>query len=254
MVVKSNKYLQRFKGLFQFDTFSLMEEVAKHFLCMARQCWQLPEYFFIEYHPSQLSTGEGMRPVQHNTFRMYLIILAKLPLVTPSSSSGTGSWRVPRQTATYVFNTSWIHIFYCFYVDSYRLYNPLWQWHDDEILYSAKAQRATESGPRRGPSALVTPEDGSETMVAQSGALSSSHLLFEYLSVFLLSQPLGPQLFSVLFHSVTVSSHFDPTISEAAFSHLPMCEVPVYQPLSACQVILHILGRGTLTICKKNVW
>ena len=33
----------------------------------------------------------------------YLIMLAKLPLVTPSSSSGTGSWRVPRQTATYVF-------------------------------------------------------------------------------------------------------------------------------------------------------
>ena len=70
----------------------------------------------------------------------HLIILAKLPLVTPSSSSGTGSWRVPRQTATYVYNASWIHIFYCFYVDSYRLYNPLRQWHD-VILFSAKAEK-----------------------------------------------------------------------------------------------------------------
>ena len=225
MVVKSNKYLQRFKGLFQFDTFSLMEEVAKHFLCMARQCWQLPEYFFIEYHPSQLSTGEGMRPVQHNTFRMYLIILAKLPLVTPSSSSGTGSWRVPRQTATYVFNTSWIHIFYCFYVDSYRLYNPLRQWHD-EILYSATVQWTTEGGPRRGPNVLVTPEDGSRTMVAQSGALSNSHLLFKFHSAFL-PTPIPAPLSQSPIPSHCLISFFYPTISGPACSHLSRCEVPV---------------------------
>ena len=38
----------------------------------------------------------------HTVIITDLIILARLPLVTPSSSSGTGSWRVPRQTATYL--------------------------------------------------------------------------------------------------------------------------------------------------------
>ena len=39
---------------------------------------------------------------------------------------------------------------------------------------------------------LVTPENGSKTTVAQSGALSNSHLLFKFVSMFLLSLSQAP--------------------------------------------------------------
>ena len=37
---------------------------------------------------------------------MHLMIFARLPLVTPSSSSGTGSCRVPRHTPTWGWSVS----------------------------------------------------------------------------------------------------------------------------------------------------
>merc|ERR1719209_94987 len=142
-----------------------MEEVAKHFLCMARQCRQLPDYI------GQATIGNSLKFI----------------------------WDRQLEGAA---------------TNRYRLYNPLRQWHD-EILYSATVQWTTEGGPRRGPNVLVTPEDGSRTMVAQSGALSNSHLLFKFHSAFL-PTPIPAPLSQSPISSHCLISLFYPTISAPA--------------------------------------